>query len=546
MNKGNSRPDNGRRRFLKTAGGTALAGIAAGTAGIPALSRSASAKEQSETRARAGGSARADAAFQKRVAAAQRQFDNTSTSHPSNGDESRYANFIGSFSKALPHNALGEVDPSAYAALTAAAASGISTDFDSIPLGGTVKLTNPQAGHSFQIEGSDSHGLTMPPAPALSSIVESAEILEVYWQALTRDVPFEEYPKNAAVSTAVRELGRFPIFRGVTADSLFRGNTPGDRVGPYLSQFLLKPIPYGTNLIDQQYAVPVAGDDHMTDYAEWLNIQNGAQPAGAAVFDPTPRYIRNSRDLAEYVHRDTPFQPYHSAAMIMLGWGGAAVGASNPYLASANQAGFVSFGVPHILDFVSRAALAALKAAWFQKWNVHRRLRPEEFAGIIHNQLTGGTNHPINIYINGSAALASVFKMHGTYLLPMAYPEGCPTHPAYPAGHATVAGACATVLKAFFREDFVIPDPVVPAQDGTSLEPYTGPQLTIGGEANKLAANISLGRDAAGVHWRSDGIEGMRLGEKVAISLLSDYTETYCEDFAGFTFTKFDGSTVTV
>ncbi|MFW5435355.1 hypothetical protein, partial [Paenibacillus apiarius] len=28
-------------------------------------------------------------------------------------------------------------------------------------------------------------------------------------------------------------------------------------------------------------------------------------------------------------------------------------------------------------------------------------------------------------------------------------------------------------------------------------------KTTIGGELNKLAANIALGRDTAGVHWRS-------------------------------------------
>src|SRR5438067_1254408 len=50
----------------------------------------------------------------------------------------------------------------------------------------------------------------------------------------------------------------------------------------------------------------------------------------------------------------------------------------------------------------------------------------------------------------------------GTYLLPMEFAEGSPIHPSYGAGHATVAGACATVLKAFFPEDQVILDAVVP------------------------------------------------------------------------------------
>jgi hypothetical protein len=128
----------------------------------------------------------------------------------------------------------------------------------------------------------------------------------------------------------------------------------------------------------------------------------------------------------------------------------------------------------------------------------------------------------------------------------MAYPEGCPTHPAYPAGHAAIAGACATVLKAFFNEAFVIPNPVMASPDGLSLTPYKGSDLTVGGELNKLAANITLGRDTAGLHWRSDGIEGLKLGEAVAVGILTDLRTTCREDFGGFALTKFDGTVITI
>ena len=82
--------------------------------------------------------------------------------------------------------------------------------------------------------------------------------------------------------------------------------------------------------------------------------------------------------------------------------------------------------------------------------------------------------------------------------------------------------------------------------DGLSLEPYTQSPLTAGGELNKLASNIAIGRNIAGVHWRSDATESLKLGEAVAISVLRDQRPTYNEDFAGFTFTKFDGTRVTV
>jgi hypothetical protein len=129
--------------------------------------------------------------------------------------------------------------------------------------------------------------------------------------------------------------------------------------------------------------------------------------------------------------------------------------------------------------------------------------------------------------------------------LPLAYPEGCPIHPSYPAGHAVVAGACSTVLKAFFNQDFEIPNPVTADAEGPSPVPY-GETLRVGGELNKLAANIAMARNAAGVHWRSDSVGGIRLGETVALGLLRDIAATVTEPFAGFQVTTFDGSKVTV
>ena len=38
-------------------------------------------------------------------------------------------------------------------------------------------------------------------------------------------------------------------------------------------------------------------------------------------------------------------------------------------------------------------------------------------------------------------------------------------------------------------------------------------QISIHGELNKLAANVAIGRNMAGVHYRSDYIESTKLGE---------------------------------
>ena len=65
--------------------------------------------------------------------------------------------------------------------------------------------------------------------------------------------------------------------------------------------------------------------------------------------------------------------------------------------------------------------------------------------------MTRVIEYPLHDDVLNAKALDAISRATGSYLLPMAYPEGCPTHPAYPAGHATIAGACTTVLKAFFN-----------------------------------------------------------------------------------------------
>jgi hypothetical protein len=173
---------------------------------------------------------------------------------------------------------------------------------------------------------------------------------------------------------------------------------------------------------------------------------------------------------------------------------------------------------------------------------VHRRLRPEEFAGRIHNHVTQQTFYRIHPEILNSAVLSRVYDQYGSYLLPMAFAEGCPTHPAYGAGHATVAGACSTILKAVFDESWVIPNPVVASSDGLSLQPYTGGSLTVGQELDKVASNVAIGRNFAGVHWRSDATASLQLGEEIAIRYLMEEKMCLHETFSGFQLTRFDGS----
>ncbi|MEO0436929.1 MAG: vanadium-dependent haloperoxidase [Pseudomonadota bacterium] len=501
---------------------------------------------------------RAGAALRIREEAAQQHYDETLAlaSQQSNGDEQRYEgeSFYASFSKTLPSNDFGEVDPRAFESLRAAMRSGGKDDLESIPLDSTAgrNLTNPQGAFKFELAGLDSHGTRILPSWQFRSAELAGQIGEVYWQALTRDVPFMAYEDHRAIAAAARDLNSFTATPGARSNgptspaNIFRGETPGDLIGPYISQFLWQDFNFGSQDVVQRFEVPLPFD-FMTDESNWLNIQRGGNPTETAFFESDQRYIYNNRSLGEYVHRDVSFQAYLNAALILLGQENDVLDPGNPYLNSVNQDGFASFGAPFILDMVTKAANLALTGAWFQKWRVHRFLRPEAMGGRIHFQLTGQRSYEIHDDILSCSALTRVYDSNGTYLLPQAFIEGSPTHPSFPAGHACMAGSCVTVLKAYFNEDYVLPETVQADATGSNLLPYTDAALTVGNELNKLANNIALGRDAAGVHYRQDGIEGLRAGEQQAISLLQDQSRTFNEDdFEGFSLSSFDGTRINI
>src|SRR5215218_2956834 len=536
-----------RRTFLAQVG---AATVAAGVIGVEAQAASGSNQRANDC-----------ARLRRDAAMAGLQATPQNLQHPNNEDENLYPNKIGSYSKGLPHNDDGTVDLNAYAALIQALNSGRPADFDAIPLGGSTRLTNPQSGLAFDMEGPDAHALVQPPAPAFASRRQAAEISENYWMALLRDVPFSQYSGNPIANPAAADLTLYGAdFSGpktdgaVTTATLFRGLTFGDRVGPYLSQFFYQDCHFGANKIEQKITTTVPGINYMTDFDTWLAVQRGvAQPADA--FDPTPRYMRNGRDIGQWVHIDVLFQAYFQAFLVLAG-AGAPFDDGNPYNNNPNQTGFGTFGGPHIATLLCEVSTRALKAVWFQKWFVHRRLRPEAMAERVERTLFAGAGYPVHSEIlnsvNDSNRLKG-FMPAGSALLPMAFPEGSPTHPAYGAGHATVAGACVTILKAWFKDTTRLVDigldPLQPSDDGLSLVPYLGSDagdLTVGGELNKIAANVALGRNTAGVHWRSDATESMKLGEAIAIGILKEQRACYNEVFNGFNLTKFDGTTIVV
>ncbi len=439
------------------------------------------------------------------------------------------------------------------------------------------------------------------------------EMAEVYELALLRDVPFSAFQRGsteARVASAIDRLNSLPYAKHglpfglpdpvngsprprqseggrLTAQKAFRGSSYGVDHGPYLSQFMLigssegpstpledqGQIAFGNQFIDQRVRNTTL-KDWMIKWKDWLAVQQGADVRfNATLFAPGKRFIHTPRDLATYVHDDALYQAYLNACLILLSMrapfdpgfaelaGGEIDGKSN------NSTGFALFGAPHILSLVTEVATRGLKAVRFQKFQNHLRLRPEALAGRLARadqietlpqvQCIDAIRGQFKAMASQLAPVMGEIRAHNLSmggedepLLPMAFQEGSPMHPAYGAGHATVAGACVSVLKAFFNtsaelrwvngsvrfldpsdikeKNCGIPVQFVTADGGARLEmQQVEKPLTLLGELNKLAANISIGRNMAGVHYFSDYYDSLRMGEEIAVGILEEQAHLY-------------------
>lgn len=396
----------------------------------------------------------------------------------------------------------------------------------------------------------------------------------------------------------------------ITGQTAFRGSSPGVEAGPYLSQFMLLGnksvagednvikgiIQYGALSVDQRVPAAKTNTDFMTEWNDWFNVQNGTDPQDgneAEIFGSAPidrKFISTPRDLATYVHYDALYESYLNACLILLGMkapsdpgfdklsgsGSLYLNSLDPDITSLTNryethereaGGFALWGGPHILTLVPEVSTRALKAVRYQKFNNHCRLRPEVLAARIHKASEIKSTHPLvgndfsdlETTIQATVNAVQARNASGTKLLPMAFQEGSPMHPSYGAGHATVAGACITILKAYFDTSAVLvnrdgeikfanykdgdlPVAYVPDSTGDALDEVSdGTYLTLEGELNKLAANISIGRNMAGVHFYCDYYDSLRMGEKIAIGILEEQALCYKEEPFALSLPTFDG-----
>ena len=181
----------------------------------------------------------------------------------------------------------------------------------------------------------------------------------------------------------------------------------------------------------------------------------------ALILDFTTNWIRNRDTSATDVpHRIYPRRRADQAyftALLVLSTIGAPMNPGNPYLHSKTQVGFSTFGQRILRRRSGRSAARALDVVWYHKWLVHLRHRPESGGGIVQLMQTDQGN-TINAHVNNnvlnSQAVQSSFSKYGSYLLSQAFPEGSPTHPAYPTGHGVVGGRLHHLAEVFLRRQF--------------------------------------------------------------------------------------------
>src|ERR1700730_8181136 len=141
--------------------------------------------------------------------------------HKTNGDEELYAGqaYAGNFSKTLPHDSnTGLAELFAYLVLLNALRTGTLDSFDLVPSGGPGRLAGPLSPLMFQMEGQDSPGaLSTVVPPSVASAGGAAEMVEVYWEAYLRDVPFIDYDTNPLVAKAVADMNQLSAYDGPKA-----------------------------------------------------------------------------------------------------------------------------------------------------------------------------------------------------------------------------------------------------------------------------------------------------------------------------------------
>jgi hypothetical protein len=196
--------------------------------------------------------------------------------------------------------------------------------------------------------------------------------------------------------------------------------------------------------------------------------------------------VRTGRELARYFEANTPGLAHRHALNLLL-----------------READWSPPREAWVWAALDVTIYSALTAAWYYKWYADHPSSPSRQAGR-----TGTTSfrpRPFELdsrvgvlYNREVSALGDGDGRRRTNPMPS---PGTPRHPAYPSGHSTY-GAAASELLAWFFPDYRE-------------------------ELNRLADNTGMARLWGGIHYRSDHIQGKRLGRTVACLIIAQLERSY-------------------
>lgn len=477
------------------------------------------------------------------------------TSYENNGDEEDFPNMVGQFHKSLLHDANGLVNTAEYQKLLTLMSEPTQANLIAISQPNATKLSDPLSSFTRLLYGDDPHYLAtlIPPAPKINSRLAAADLLCVYGMALLRDVKFADFATDPTVAMIATELANFPELSPYmawppTPANLFRDKSLGCTKGGYVSQFLLQDIPSYEETTEQKKFRYMPGEDKILTNSDFLDNMNGIVAGSSINQEAQRRFIQTGRDGAQLVHTDQ-FTQIINQVLYILGFNGYAAHPTNSPFSAAELAScrpcVTSAGAQAYVD-CHIAAEIAIVAAFVSKWVVNRRCRPEYMAMLVDQHKNAVATHPLHADLLSSPILDAVHTKWGNYLLPQVYPEGSPSHPAYPAGHASVAWATCFVLKAYFDPAELMKTVVEPSSDGFSLNTIANTaNLNVEDELHKAAANISWFRNWAGVHYPTDGHAQKEMCRQLVKSVLRDRSKCGVRQI-NYTFRDDEGNNVDI
>jgi membrane-associated phospholipid phosphatase len=330
-----------------------------------------------------------------------------------------------------------------------------------------------------QVEPAASYWLLCP-APCVVPIQEITAIAD----DPKNPCYFQPYPDEKETQKEIAELKELACLRD-DPEAIFSDRPGRERKG--LSLFLrLRPQPFGAviNTLRRGDALLINGSPELRrsaiDVCAQPRPDMGPIPCATDCVDDFYPAIRTGRELARYFESETPGLAHRLAL--------------NYLLRDAN------FSAPYqafIWAALDVAIYSALGAAWYYKWIADANCELHEPCRMSRHRRDRRTSRrprPYEVDYEVDVLFNRAVNCTGSgdgerRLLPDPSP-GTPRHPSYPSGHSTYAGAASEILSYFF------PD-------------YSG-------ELTKLADNTGLARLWAGIHYRSDHIEGMKLGRCVA------------------------------